>query len=122
MAKGDTLVAATDERIIGVVTLSTVSATDGSPFYERADVARVGQFAVEPEHQKVGIGSALLTFVEALARERGVQELALDTSEHAVDLIQFYTLKGYRFIEFIRWPNVNYRSVVLAKKLGSPAA
>lgn len=52
-------------------------------------------------------------------RERGVRELGLDTSNHASDLIQFYTFKGYQFVEFVRWPEVNYRSVIMAKRLES---
>lgn len=120
MNKGDTLVALVEERIIGVITLADASATTGSPFYDQPGVAGFGQFAVEPACQKAGVGSVLLAMVEALARTRGVRELALDTSEHATGLIQFYTSKGYRFVEFARWPSVNYRSVVMAKALERP--
>lgn len=117
MAKGDTVVALIDERIVAVVTLARASATSGSPFYDRPDVASFGQFAVEPVHQKHGIGSVLLATVETLARQRAVSVLALDTSELAVALIEFYTKKGYAFVEHVRWPDVNYRSVILAKQL-----
>jgi GNAT superfamily N-acetyltransferase len=92
--------------------------THGSPFYERPDVAGFGQFAVRPSHQDGGIGTALLNLVQQRATEQGVRQLALDTSEHAVDLIAFYEAKGFRFIEQTQWPEVNYRSVVLAKQLG----
>jgi GNAT superfamily N-acetyltransferase len=117
MAKGDTVVAVAALRIIGVITLAAASATDGSPFYDRRDVAHFGQFAVEPAYQRTGVGSALLALIEELARERGVGELGLDTSEHASDLIQFYESRGYRHIEFAQWPEVNYRSVIMAKVL-----
>lgn len=43
--------------------------------------------------------------------------LALDTSERALHLIALYQAKGYRFVEHITSPDVNYRSVILAKVL-----
>jgi GNAT superfamily N-acetyltransferase len=118
MAKGDTIVAVVDASIVGIVTLARTSTTEGSPFYDRIDVASFGQFAVEPTFQGAGVGSTLLTLVEGLAAARGVGELALDTSEQAVHLIRFYTSRGYRFVEFVRWPEVNYRSMIFAKQLG----
>jgi GNAT superfamily N-acetyltransferase len=119
MSKGDTIVAVAEEKVIATVTLARASATHGSPFYDRAGVASFGQFAVEPRYQRVGIGTTLLTLVEALAVARGVEELALDTSEHAAHLIRFYTSRGYRFIEFTQWPEVNYRSMIFAKAFTS---
>jgi GNAT superfamily N-acetyltransferase len=121
MAKGDTIVAVVDGRIIGTVTLARTSTTGGSPFYDRPDVASFGQFAVEPAFQGRGIGSTLLAVVEKLAIARGVVELALDTSEQAEGLIEFYTSKGYRFVEHARWPEVNYRSMIFAKRLSQAA-
>jgi len=119
MAKGDTVVAVITDHVIGTVTLARASETSGSPFYDRIDVAHFGQFAVDPEHQRSGIGSTLLTLVETLAEERGVRELGLDTSEHASGLIRLYSAKGYRFVEFSRWSTVNYRSVIMAKTIGT---
>jgi len=121
MAKGDTIVAVVEPRIIGIVTLARTSTTKGSPFYDRTDVASFGQFAVEPEFQGAGVGSTLLTLVERLAAAWGVGELALDTSEQAERLIRFYTSRGYRFVEFARWSEVNYRSMIFAKQLSEEA-
>ena len=53
-----------------------------------------------------------MDIVEARAREKGVVELALDTSKHAEALIAMYAKRGYRFIEYSRWDSVNYRSVI----------
>jgi GNAT superfamily N-acetyltransferase len=103
--------------IVGIITLKEASATNGSPFYDRPDVADFGQFAVRPAYQRRGIGSRLIEIVERRAREKGVRELALNTSEHALDLIAMYTRKGYRFIEYTQWPEVNYRSMVFSKSL-----
>jgi GNAT superfamily N-acetyltransferase len=107
-----------DGAVVGIITLAEAQATHGSPFYDRPDVASFGQFAVLPALQRQGIGSRLMDIVEARAREKGVIELALDTSEHAQALIAMYTKRGYRFIEYSKWDIVNYRSVILSKSLG----
>lgn len=119
LSRGDTIVAIDEDAVVGIVTLARIDATSGSPFYDLPDVASFGQYAVDPVHQGQGIGSVLLEFVEALALLRGVTHLALDTSEHAVHLIRLYESRGYRFVEHVRWRDVNYRSVVMAKSLQS---
>ena len=58
-----------------------------------------------------------LNLVERRAREKGVKVLGLDTSEEANHLIALYRSKGYEFVEHVRWPDVNYRSVILSKSL-----
>jgi GNAT superfamily N-acetyltransferase len=120
MRRGETIVAEDAGTIIGVITLKTADNTRGSPFYDRSDVAGFGQFAVSPAHQKRGIGSTLLNLVERRAKEQDVAHLALDTAEPAKDLIELYEAKGYRFIEYLQWPDTNYRSVVLSKPLALP--
>ena len=117
MARGETIVAEDADSIVGIITLKQANQTHGSPFYEQPDVAGFGQFAVRPSHQGRGIGVALLNLVEQRAAEQGVVELALDTSEGATDLIDWYKSKGYRFVEHLQWPETNYRSVLLAKRL-----
>ena len=82
------------------------------------DVALFGQFAVRTSQQNSGIGSTLISIVERRGAEKELNELALDTSERALDLIAFYARRGFRFVEYIQWPDVNYRSVILAKRLG----
>ena len=117
MAKGQTIVATLDDEIIGIITLAGPEATNGTPFLDRAEVASFGQFAVRPAHQRHGIGSTLMALVEELAREQGVAKLALNTSEHAAHLIAFYKARGFEFVEYCQWPMVNYRSIVLSKRL-----
>ena len=119
MSRGETIVAEDAGEIVGVVTLKHANQTHGSAFYERPDVAGFGQFAVRPSHQGRGIGATLLNLVERLAIERGVQQLALDTAENATDLVAMYEAKGYSFVEYVKWSDTNYRSVVLAKDLSS---
>jgi GNAT superfamily N-acetyltransferase len=117
MRGGDTILALGDEQIVGTITLKDVEHTSGSPFYDRSDVAAFGQFAVRSSHQGRGIGSALLTLVEELAREKNVKMLALDTSEYASGLIALYEGKGYGFVEYVQWRDVNYRSRIFARAL-----
>lgn len=120
--KGETIVA-TDHngQIVGIVTLAEIASTRGSPFCNRNDVASFGQFAVRSGHQGRGIGATLLALVEERAWEKGVKELALDTSERATHLIAMYEAKGFRFIEYLQWGDTNYRSMVLSKTLPSLA-
>lgn len=117
MSKGETILALDADVIVGTITLKDAEHTSGSPFYSRAEVAGVGQFAVRPSYQRSGIGSTLLDIAERRAAEKGASAIALDTSEHAAQLITFYQSRGYSFVEHVRWADVNYRSVLLAKVL-----
>lgn len=105
-------------RMAGTITFLDAERTDGSPWYDRADVASFNQFCVDPALRKRGIGAALLDLAEARARETGAAELACDTAEQATHLIEMYGARGYRFVEYVDWrPTTNYRSVVLSKTL-----
>lgn len=115
---GTCLLAVVDGRIVGTITYYDPDHTKGSPWLDRDDIAHFGQLAVEHEFQGRGIGCLLIDRAEAIARERGVSELALDTAEPAKHLIEWYTRLGYRFIEYVQWEVTNYRSVVMSKKIG----
>ncbi len=54
---------------------------------------------------------------EGRAREWGARLIAIDTSEHATDLITLYSKRGYKIVDSVSWPETNYRSVILAKAL-----
>lgn len=111
------LVAMLDSKMIGTISYYAPGRKGGTPWYDRTDVAKFGQFAVEPKYQQAGVGGLLLTHVEKLAAEQMAKELALDTAEGAAHLIRFYTKRGYRFIEYAQWKSTNYRSVILSKPL-----
>ena len=122
IASGECWVAGLDGRIIGTATLRPPGGAKGTPWYERADVAVVGQFAVDPAFQRSGLGTALLTCLESRARTLGARHLAMDTAEGASHLIRYYARLGYGFVEHAQWEVTNYRSVVLSKQLdGAPA-
>jgi GNAT superfamily N-acetyltransferase len=65
-------------------------------WYQRKEVSNFGQFAVEPELQRAGLGSALLDIVENRARFDGKIELACDTAVAATHLVTFYERGGFR--------------------------
>ena len=114
---GMAFVALDQQEIVGTITYYEAPYSSVGTWYQRQDVGIFGQFAVKPECQGQGIGSRLLETVEALARSRGKTELALDTSEGATHLRQFYERHGYRDVEFLQWPGKTYRSVVMTKRL-----
>jgi hypothetical protein len=55
--------------------------------------------------------------VEDLACAADASELALDTAEPALHLIDWYERRGYRFIEYVQWRGKRYRSVIMSKTL-----
>lgn len=117
--EGIGFVAILDDVIVGTVSAYSAGKFEECAWYRNAGVWCFGQFAVEPDLQKSGLGSAMLQFVEEVSRREGGLELALDTSEQATHLIDYYTRRGFRFIEYVKWPSTNYRSVVLSKNLGN---
>lgn len=121
---GKCLVALHEGRLIGTICFyPTIKAQDSiwfkkeSEWYKRPDVGRFGQFAVDPDYQKVGLGRRLLKEVELLAISEGKQHLALDTSDQAAHLLYYYEGLGFKHIEYIQWDNVNYRSTVMSKPI-----
>jgi len=104
-------------KIIATITFNMPDKTGGAPWYDRPEVAHFQQFAVEPKFQRHGIGARIMEFIEDYARKKGVVELALDTSEKATHLIDWYKRLGYRFIEYADWDETNYRSVIMSKML-----
>jgi GNAT superfamily N-acetyltransferase len=115
LSKGTCFVAESQGRIIATICYRRAGLMKGSPWYERPEVAYFGQFAVEPQMQRQGVGSMLLAHIEQQAQRDGAHELAFDTSEQASQLIDYYRRRGYRFIEYVKWDVVNYRSMLMSK-------
>lgn len=111
------LVGLKDGELVATITYYGPQQSNGPDWYNRPDVAHFGQFAVDPTLKQEGLGGLLLSLVEEHARQCGIKELALDTSEKATHLIEYYTKKGFRFIQYHQWGVTNYRSVVMSKKL-----
>lgn len=47
--------------------------------------------------------------------EPGINEIALDTAEPATHLVDWYTRRGYRFVQFVQWRDKTYRSKIMSK-------
>jgi GNAT superfamily N-acetyltransferase len=107
-----------DDRIVATIAYYGPARSKGCDWYKRPDVAYFGQFAVEPDLQRRGIGERLIDTVERRALADGAAELALDTAEPAEHLIRYYTRLGYRLVDHVQWDLANYRSVIMSKTLG----
>lgn len=118
LESGRSFFAEKDGELVGTVTLRPPNPESDCQWYRRDGVYSFGQFAVNPDFQRAGIGSRLLKHVEKEARVKGAVELALDTAEGASHLRDWYSKLGYRFVEYGDWEVTNYRSVVLSKRLG----
>lgn len=86
-------------------------------YYTKTGVYSFGQFAIDPDFQGYGLGSRIMNALESRAKELGAIELALDTSENALDLIEMYKKRGYKHVDYTKWQVTNYRSVILSKML-----
>ncbi|HMQ79679.1 MAG TPA: GNAT family N-acetyltransferase [Ignavibacteria bacterium] len=117
LKKGECYILESEGKLMGTVFYYTSMWDDAPEIYKDPDSVLIGKFAVEPELQKLGLGSMLMDFVESLASERKKKRVVLDTSEKALHLIDYYNKRGYEYRHHWQWPDVNYKSVVLSKEL-----
>ena len=117
IAEGTCLIAVLGTKICGTILFRRPEQTGGCNWYDRPDVASLGQFAVDPSIQARGLGLRLLKTVEGMAAAGGASEIALDTAEPATHLVDWYSRLDYRFVEYAQWSHTNYRSVILSKTL-----
>jgi len=118
---GNCFVVADGAKLVGTIVAQPTYAQNDCEYFTRHGVAAAHQFAVDPQHQGQGIGRMLLERAERWARESGFMELAMDTAEQAVHLVELYTRLGYRHVGWVQWPGKVYRSVVLSKPLAASA-
>jgi ribosomal protein S18 acetylase RimI-like enzyme len=76
----------------------------------------VDNVAVDPSHQGIGVGRALLKHAETAARDAGFESIYLYTHERMVENLALYSRVGY--VEYDRRPHGDARIVYLRKKLG----
>ena len=119
VSKGECFIAELNGRMVGTILIYSWKNDDITlpGWYQRDDVRVFGKFAVDPDYQKQGIGNQLLEYIEEFCRKKGIKELALDTSDKAQHLIDYYLKRGYRIICTHKWPAVNYHSIVMSKTL-----
>jgi ribosomal protein S18 acetylase RimI-like enzyme len=73
------------QQIVGVARMQTNTPTQG----------QVRCVAVSPEVQGMGVGKLLMSYLEEIAQQKGIQEIVLDARENAV---KFYLSIGYEII------------------------
>jgi GNAT superfamily N-acetyltransferase len=114
---GESFFAFLDDLLVGTITV--VEEEPGGPcdWYNLPEVNHFSQFCVRLQQQGKGLGNFLMNFIEDDARARGIEEMAMDTSERADKLIEMYKRRNYRFIQKAKWENTNYESVVYSKRL-----
>lgn len=122
IAKGECYVAESGRKLIGTLTLYTPSENAECTWFRRNDVASLHQFAISPDFQGQGLGSAMLDFSEDWAKYRGYRKLALSVAQPASHLLSYYQARGYRQVGTINLPGKVYCSAVLTKKLTASAA
>ena len=115
--QGECYVAVGDGALVGTIMFKPADRTNGSPWLDQPGVASLGQFAVAPDVQALGLGARLMDLVEGRAAATGAMEIALDTAEPAAHLVAWYARRGYRLIEHAQWGHTNYRSVIMSKRV-----
>jgi ribosomal protein S18 acetylase RimI-like enzyme len=76
----------------------------------------VDNVAVDPSHQGIGVGRALLEHAESAARDAGFDSLYVYTHERMAENLALYSRIGY--VEYDRRLNEGARIVYLRKTLG----
>lgn len=76
----------------------------------------VDNVAVDPSHQGIGVGKALLQHAEIAARDAGFESIYLYTHERMVENLALYARIGY--VEYDRRLHAGARIVYLRKPLG----
>ncbi|MFT4246874.1 MAG: GNAT family N-acetyltransferase [Pseudomonas sp.] len=117
MNGGHCFVAHWDGQLAGTVLVKPPDPTSECEYFVRDSVASLRQFAVDPDLQGRGIGHALVEACENWACQSGHRELALDTAEPAIHLVNLYQGMGFAHVGFVQWPGKSYRSVVMSKSL-----
>jgi len=115
IASGECYVAMDGTQIVGTILVRRHPT--GCFWYDQDFVAGLGQFCVLPAVQRGGIGGRLMELAENRALALGARELALDTSESALHLVQWYSRHGYRPVDSVQWDGKTYRSLILSKTL-----
>ncbi len=124
LAGGHGLVAVRGDALLGTITVNRAFDANlkpwarATPWFYRADVAHLHQFAVAPGAQGAGIGGALLQAAEAWAQAGGQRAVALDTALPALHLQRRYQRAGYAEVAQVQWRGKTYRSAVMLKTLG----
>ncbi|MFI9789100.1 GNAT family N-acetyltransferase [Kitasatospora sp. NPDC051984] len=118
LGRGECWLAEHGTELVGTVTVAApYEAPDGYPAPARA--GSFWQLAVDPAYRGTGLGQRLLALAEDRIAALGSEEVAIDTSARAVELIDWYRRRGYVPVGTWRWDVTNYESAVLVKRLAA---
>lgn len=116
--EGEGLIMIRQNKIVGTVAVKYREPLPYGNFNPDGPVACLGQFAVEPELQSLGLGYQLMRKAEQVARSVGAKYLALDTAQAAHHLVLYYQRAGFEIVGEVDYrPGTNYVSYVMAKAL-----
>ncbi|GAA3098703.1 GNAT family N-acetyltransferase [Streptosporangium carneum] len=87
--KGEVFVAESAGRVVGFVTV-----TERAHFTGQVD-GYIGELAVAPRQTGRGVGRALVARAEAWARDRGLENVVLETGAANLRALGFYRSLGY---------------------------
>jgi len=95
-SSSDTVLVAEDPTsgIVGVVSLHLVPL-----FHAAGNLARLTALAVSAEHQRKGVGRALVAAAEAFAWEHDCRRVEVTSGDHREDAHRFYHGLGYEMDE-----------------------
>ncbi|MFF9147849.1 GNAT family N-acetyltransferase [Streptomyces sp. NPDC014861] len=116
LGKGECWLALRAGAVVGTVTLAApYEAPEEYP--APVGAGAFWQLAVDPECREWGLGQRLLALAEERISALGSEQVVIDTSAEAVDLVGWYRRRGYAPVGSWRWGVTNYESVVLMKDL-----
>lgn len=125
LARGQCFVAEQAGRLVGTVTVNGMFDPNrqgwarATPWFFRADVAHLHQFAVDPVVQGAGLGGQLMAACEQWARQQGHRAIALDTALPATHLRARYARAGYAEVAQVQWGGKTYASTIMVKPLAA---
>lgn len=117
ISRGTCFVAVIGDVLVGTVIARASDPTSRCCWFARPEVASAGQLGVSPAYQRQRIGSMLMQTAEDWARAAGFREIAVDTAEPALELIEFYRRRSYRHVGVVQWSGKVYRSAVMSRFL-----
>lgn len=117
LTKGVSFLGLLDSKVVATITVVDSPSEDLVSWLKRPGLFFFTQFAVSPEYHRNGFGGQVLKHAESFAKQEGAEALALDTSEKATDLVNWYKRQGYRIVDYCQLPETSYRSVVMSKRL-----
>jgi [ribosomal protein S18]-alanine N-acetyltransferase len=87
-----------NEMALPIVAIYNDQIVGYSSIYVAADEMQLGNFAVSPDHRKMGIGKLMMDEMLKLAAERKSGKIFLEVRESNVPAISIYSSYGFRAV------------------------